>query len=221
MLKIVFNSIVFITCVLLSGYSFGQNGMAGSKLGEDEQPTSYAEDKARAYRSAGDQFYTDELYVEAIEEYTKAINENPEERVAWYNRALCRIKMEDVPAAIVDLNEMIVLFPGFVSAYYLRGTLHYDTSDWKHAKIDFSKIIDIRENDALIYRKRGTTRYQLKDRSGALNDYNRAIELNPNDPIAFHDRGITREYLGDKKGAKMDYEMAKELDLAAAKKASK
>lgn len=177
-----------------------------------EEITAYQIETARAHRSAGDQFYTDELYTEAIEEYSKAIDINPYDRIAWYNRALSRHKLKDVPGAIADLNRILALESGFVSAYFLRGSYYYDLEDYRRSKSDFTSIISVRPNSALSYRKRGTVRFQMKDRNGALKDYSESIRLNPRDPIAYHDRAVTRQYLGDKKGAKDDEKKVKELE---------
>jgi tetratricopeptide (TPR) repeat protein len=197
-----------------------QKSMSAQSGNEADASAEYKIEQALAFRTAANELYTAGKFSEALEEYSKSIKENPQDRIAWYNRTLCKLKLKDRAGALADLNHMTIMFPTFVSAYYLRGTLFYEDKDWKRAKIEFSKILDFRESDALIYRKRGTVRYQLNDRSGALSDYNRSIELNPKDPIAFHDRGITREYLGDKKGAKIDFQVAKDLDLAAAKKSN-
>lgn len=173
--------------------------------------TELQEQTARKFRSQGNQFFADELYHEAIAEYSKAIAENPYDRVAWYNRAVSRARIDDKAGAIHDLTRVLELENGFVGAYFLRGTYHYELEEFRDAKNDFRDIISIRPNNALVYRKRGTARFQMKDRNGALKDYNESIRLNPKDPISFHDRSITRAYLGDKKGAKEDKKKADEL----------
>lgn len=177
-----------------------------------EEITSFQEETARAHRNAGNQFFTDELYHEAIEEYTKAIQVNPYDRIAWYNRAVSYHKLEDINRAIHDLSRILMLEDGFVAAYFLRGTYHFELEDYRKSKADFSSILSIRPNDALSYRKRGTVRYMMRDQHGALKDYDQSIVLNPKDPISFHDRAVVRDYLGDKKGAKLDRNMVKELE---------
>lgn len=183
-----------------------------------EDITTYQIETARAHRNAGDQFFNDELYREAIAEYSKAIESNPYDRIAWYNRAVSYDRLEDVAAAVENLNQVLELENGFVSAYFLRGSYHYLQENYRNAKNDFSSIISLRPNSSLTYRKRGTVRFQMHDRNGALKDYNECIRLNPKDPIAYHDRGVTREYLGDKKGAKADAKKVKELEAALKEK---
>lgn len=173
--------------------------------------SNYQVETARAHRNAANQFFEDELYYEAIEEYTKAIAVNPYDRIAWYNRALSYARLEDKEKAIHDLSRILKLEDGFVSGYFLRGTFYYELEDYRRSKDDFSSIISIRPTSALSYRKRGTVRFVMNDRNGALKDYNESIRLNPNDPISFHDRAVVREYLGDKKGAKDDRKREKEL----------
>lgn len=192
----------------------GQTESENDTIPAKEEITTFEEETARAHRSAGDQFFADELYIEAIEAYTKAIAVNPYDRVAWYNRAVSYSRLEDTDAAIHDLSRIIALDDGFVAAYFLRGAYHYELEDFRDAKRDFSDIISIRPNSALTYRKRATVRFQMRDQHGALKDYNESIRINPRDPISFHDRAVTREYLGDKKGAKEDKKKVKELEAA-------
>jgi tetratricopeptide (TPR) repeat protein len=200
--------ILIVIALISAGAITAQNDTIPAK----EEITTYQKETALAYRNAGNLFFTDGLYYEAIEEYTKAIAENPYDRLAWYNRAVSHYRLENLNAAIHDLTRILKLEDGFVAAYFLRGTYYFEMEDLRKSRTDFSSILSIRPNDALSYRKRGTVRYLMKDQHGALKDYDQSIILNSKDPIAFHDRAVVREYLGDKKGAKADKQMVKELE---------
>ncbi len=112
--------------VLIIGFSclpflfFGQEDTIPQK----KDISNYQIETARAHRNAANQFFEDELYREAIEEYTKAIDANPYDRIAWYNRALSYSRLEDKERAIQDLSRILQLEDGFVGGYFLRGTYY-------------------------------------------------------------------------------------------------
>ncbi len=178
--------------------------------------SAYQIETARAHREAGNLFFNDGLYHDAISEYSKAIEVNPYDRIAWYNRAVSKEMLEDLPGAIHDLTEILKRDNGFVSAYFLRGSYYYQQEKYRDARRDFTSILSVRPNSAMSYRKRGAVNYQMRDQHGALKDFNESIRLNPYDPITFHDRAVTRQYLGDRKGAKADQQKVKELEAVIA-----
>jgi tetratricopeptide (TPR) repeat protein len=60
-------------------------------------------------------------HLEAIREYSEAIDQNPQYRLAYANRALSLMQLGQYGRAIDDLNELIQLDPGDAQAYFRRG----------------------------------------------------------------------------------------------------
>ena len=62
-------------------------------------------------------------YIEAIEDYDKAIQLKPDYAEAYYNRGMSNIALEEHDEAIEDFNQVIALNPENANAYTKRGAL--------------------------------------------------------------------------------------------------
>ena len=62
-------------------------------------------------------------YREAIDDYTKAIELNPEFVMAYNNRGNAKIAIEDYRGGVDDLTKAIEINPNHAEAYYNRGVI--------------------------------------------------------------------------------------------------
>ena len=132
---------------------------------------------------------------DAIAEYTKAIESNPNDTDAIIGRGAAKRAKGDLDGAIADYSTVIESKPDDADAYVGRGDAKYSKCDWDDAIADFTKSIEIKPNDADAYNRRGAAKFGKGDWSGALADYNKAIALNPDDAYAIK----ARDYLMAKK----------------------
>ena len=65
----------------------------------------------------------------AIEDYTKALEFDPENIGVWHNMALCRIRQEDYKGAKNDLDKLIAISPRYTKAYLMRGEVDLKQKD--------------------------------------------------------------------------------------------
>lgn len=131
----------------------------------------YYFDAAGAKVNAGD-------CVAAIELYDKCISIDPETPDAYYNRAICKMQLQDNEAAIEDFTSAIRLDPKmFGNALYLRGTCFNSVKKYDLAITDFTKALEV-SSTADIYASRGFAYMQQGDFANALSDYNNAIVRN-------------------------------------------
>ncbi|WP_157750079.1 tetratricopeptide repeat protein, partial [Dolichospermum compactum] len=90
----------------------------------------------------------------AIDDYTQAINIDPNYVNAYYNRGVIRSELGDKQGAIDDYTQAIKINPNYVDAYYDRGLIRYQLGDKQRAIKDF-------QTAANIYKKEGKeTDYQ-------------------------------------------------------------
>lgn len=122
----------------------------------------------------------------AIEDFTKAIELNPNDAEAYGNRGIAKVNLRDNIGAIKDFTKAIELNPNAKEAYSNRGIAKVNLGDNKGAIEDLTKAIE---------------------------DYTKAIELNPNDAKIYYNRGIAKNILGDNKDAIEDFTKAKDLCL--------
>jgi tetratricopeptide (TPR) repeat protein len=76
------------------------------------------------YFNEGEQFFAAGKYEEAIVNYNKAIELDPQYAVAYYNRGNAYHKLGQDVEAIVNYNKAIELNPKDAAAYYNRGVAY-------------------------------------------------------------------------------------------------
>ncbi len=75
----------------------------------------------------------------AIQDYTKAIELNPNYNDAYYNRGSAKYEIEDYRGAIEDYNKAIKLNPNSDKAYYNRGAAKITLGQKDDGCLDLSK----------------------------------------------------------------------------------
>lgn len=137
----------------------------------------------------------------ALADMTEAIRLNPNDALAYNNRALIRRDAGDIDNAIADFNEAIRInphprsdLPGVpqVSVYTNRGLAFLSKGDSDRALADFDQAISLNPEDAAAYHRRGEIRAARDEFETALVDLDQAIKLDPNNGSAFYVRGVTR-----------------------------
>ncbi|MEH1820406.1 MAG: tetratricopeptide repeat protein [Nostoc sp.] len=163
---------------------------------------------AETYYNEGLEKYNNKDFRGAIEDYTQAIQINPNYAAAYINRGLARYDLGDNQAAIQDYNQAIQINPNDAAAYINRGSARSNLEDNQAAIQDYNQAIKINPNYANAYYGRGLARYNLGDNQAAIQDYNQAIQINPNYANAYYNRGLARYNLGNNQAAIEDYNQA-------------
>jgi tetratricopeptide (TPR) repeat protein len=121
-------------------------------------------------------------YDEAIAEYTKAIELNPNSETMYLNRGNDYVRKLQFDLAITDFNKAIDLNPNDEVAYLARGVAYLNkgfrnSAMYIPAIADFSKAIALNPNDAVAYDNRGYA-YALNSQYDlAAPDLNKAIHF--------------------------------------------
>jgi len=113
-----------------------------------EQTNSGNNDETEQYLKSGDTKYGLDDYKGAIEDYTKALNLNPEFVVAYSHRAVTEYRLEDYKAAINDCNMAIKYNPNLAEAYFNRGFIKNKLGDKQGAVEDLKKAGELGINKA-------------------------------------------------------------------------
>ena len=146
-----------------------------------------------------------------LQKYTKTIESNPNDAVAYYNRGVTYSDLEQYEKALIDYTKAIELKPDYTDAYNNRGNAFGGLDRHEEALQDLNKAIELKQDFAFAYNNRGDTYNSLGQYDEALQDLNRAIELKPDFAFAYNNRG--NAYLGLKQyeEALQDYNKAIEL----------
>lgn len=151
----------------LAAINKGYNKALGNKTVVYQTPTNLQTAEEYFY-SAYDKAENGEYYG-AIEDYTKAIEINPNYANAYYNRGIAKKNLEDYYGAIADFSEAIELDPDDAAAYYNRGFAKYYLEDYYGAIKDYTRAIELDPDLAAVaaaYNNRGNAKSELKDHYG-------------------------------------------------------
>ena len=190
-----------------------------------------------AYFARGIDFMVLQDLSEAIDDFTRVVNLNPDFIMAYFNRAVVRYKqleIENYDAGetkdVIDLSLNIQTKPGktFSSAANPYGKSSVDLTPQQAANDsrrkfeleqilrDYETVIQLNPDFVYAYFNRANLYCSQKDFRTALLDYNEALKRNPDFAEAYYNRGLTRLYLGDSERGIEDLSKAGELGIVDA-----
>ena len=168
---------------------------------------------SESYYEKAEAQYSDGNYKAAIINYTKAIEMDPNDYMAFSNRGLTKYNLKDYAGAIADLTKAIDIEPNTSFNYNNRGLAKENLKDYAGAIKDFTKAIDIEPTKRAYVKNRGDSKFELSDYLGAINDYDKAIEIESDHISSYHARGGAKFGLDDYTGAIADFTKAIDLGL--------
>jgi len=96
--------------------------------------------KAKTFFNSGNNNFQNGNVDEALKDYNKAIELNPDYFKAYNNRAILKSsKLQNDNEALKDFNKAIEINPNYADAYVGRGTSKYNIKDFKGACKDWNK----------------------------------------------------------------------------------
>jgi tetratricopeptide (TPR) repeat protein len=150
------------------------------------KPIAVAVARVRRQGSSGNYFtsaaqkYQQGDYQGALNDYNRAIQINPRNANAYYNRGLLKAtKFQDAQGALADYNRAIKIKPSYDAAYNNRANLKVEQlKDYQGALADYNQAIKLKPRNADAYYNRGVLKYTLlTDRSGGIADMQQAVKL--------------------------------------------
>ena len=166
--------------------------------------------RSHAYYIQGDSKREDEHYEEALVDYNRSIEMNPQLFYVYYQRGRVHAKLGNYKSAIADYDKAIKIKDGIFNIYFNRGAAHIRLGDYESAIADYDKAIEFHPEDADAYKKRAHAKFKLaeskaaqRDITGTLQLYQSAMEdctqaiwLVPKDADAYDNRGWAYFHLG-------------------------
>ena len=156
------------------------------------------------YSDMGLEEYEKGNYQGAIENYTKAIESNPDNAFLYNNRGLAYFEVKKYKKAISDYSKAIELKPGYAEVFHNRGLAYFKRGGWAStgpfdkAISDFTKAIELKPDYLDAYYNRGLSythflHYYNKpfteDVIGRFNkatfDLKKVLELDPDYILAY------------------------------------
>ena len=131
---------------------------------------------ADEYLSSGKTKIQQGNHKEAIEDFTKALEIDPENADAYYHKGLVKYSLENYKEATEYLTKALEFDP-YSGAYKLRGHARYFQEDYKGAVEDFTKAIVFEPEHEEAYYYRGLAKIELGKPESACSDLSKAAEL--------------------------------------------
>jgi tetratricopeptide (TPR) repeat protein len=164
--------------------------------------------KMRSYNNRGNAFLNQGNLDEAISDYSRTLEINPNSALAYNGRGDVYLNQGNLDQAISDYSQAIEIDPKFTEAYYNRGTAYMKQGNLEQAVEDFNKALEVNPNYAKAYYNRGTLYLRQGNLNQAMSDYNRAIEIDPAYAQAYNNRGTIYLNQGNIERAMSDFNNA-------------
>ena len=113
----------------------------------------------------------------AMDAYTKAIELNPTDAIAYNNRGYVKKNLGRPEEAIQDYDRAIELNPTLASAYSNRGYAKNDLGQHEAALADLNQAIKLNPTLAVAYNNRGIANQNLAHITEAREDFEKALVL--------------------------------------------
>jgi tetratricopeptide (TPR) repeat protein len=156
-------------------------------------------------------------WLEAIDAFTKALRENPEDGECYEQRALACLEVGRLQEGFKDAEKAVELLPDDPQAYLTRGRCRYALQDFVSAETDFKFAVDgekIANNDARLseaWYYHGLANLGLKRGEAAVNDFTQAIRRDGSRSEFYVARAFAYKILGNAIDAQKDQAKAESL----------
>ena len=151
-----------------------------------------------------------------ISDYHTAIQQNPDNALAYFGRASVYSRSEEYDTALADCDTAIRLLPNFALAYCMRGLVKHHLEHRISAIQDFDNAIRLNPDFAIFYYQRANAKASFGNYSDAIKDFDVAIQLQPDYALAYSIRGVTKAHLGQQDAAIIDCDKAIQLQPTVA-----
>ncbi len=136
-----------------------------------------------------------EQHEEAIADYTKSLEINPNYTEAYINRGSSRAFLGQLELALEDFNRAIELNRDDARAYNNRANVLRRLGRLEEALQDCNRAIEIQPDLADAYITRGSVKFAQQKYIESIKDLDTAIRLNPTSPKAYNNRGLAKKAL--------------------------
>lgn len=143
------------------------------------------EGSAALFLGAGDAFFAEENYSNAITLYTCSIRRDSSFARAYVRRGYAFFAQHADPEALADFNRALELDPQSAEAYNYRGMLYMTQGNFGLALGDFTVAVTLDPSYVAAFNNRGAVHAAEGNYDLALEDFNQAISADPDHPTAY------------------------------------
>ncbi|MEC7160531.1 MAG: tetratricopeptide repeat protein [Pseudomonadota bacterium] len=126
----------------------------------------------------------------ALLDYSKAIELEPGDSYALFNRALIHRELRDLPNAIKDLDASLAVRPENDRAYLERGLANLDYGRFEKAVEDFTLLDNLVPDHPYALANRGLAYAWMDDELNAQDDFRRVGKNQPGWVVVLHGKAV-------------------------------
>lgn len=161
-------------------------------------------DLATAYKNRGDAYNDKGQYEQALEDYARAIETNPQDAEAFNGRGTTYIAQERYRLAVDDFDQAIRINPSSPVTLGNRCFAKAVLGELEQALSDCNEALRIKRQYPAAYASRAIAYLKLKRYDDAIADYTALLKSQPDNPYALFGRGVARRMKGDVRGGDGD-----------------
>jgi len=150
----------------------------------------------------------------AIADFSRAIELNPNEADYYTYRGMALNRKDDPKKALDDFNKAADLAPDDPLVYLNRGNAWKQRGSFENTLSDYDRAIELDPDYNAAYFNRGLVWVQMANFDMAIQDFSAVIRLDPTDWAAFYRRGQAYDAIGKDAEAKKDYKKVQDLNPA-------
>jgi len=175
--------------------------------------------KAKAFFENGTKYFEQANYTEAIKEFTKAVEINPDNARIYVSIGMSYAGLGQTQLAIGNIQkarELLRRQGDYLGVDAMDESLAHLVSQKKEISIegnisDYAKVIEADPQNGYAYVMRGRLYKKNGNFDNAISDYTKAIDINPKNVFAYNGRGLTYEEKGLYDQAILDFTKAIEI----------
>jgi len=148
-----------------------------------------SQNEALKYINSGNENLSKDNFDQAIVDFTKALELNPNDANVYYYRGLAHygisVMRNDAPSidrAIGDYNQALKLNPDYVEVYNARSGAYFGKNEFDKAIEDINHVIQLGTNDSFAYATRGVAYMMKEEFDRAIKDLETSLRMNPDQP---------------------------------------
>jgi tetratricopeptide (TPR) repeat protein len=161
-------------------------------------------DLATAYKNRGNAHDDKGQYEQALEDYARAVEINPQDAEAFNARGTTHIAQERYRLAVDDFDRSIRINPANPAALANRCFARAVLGELEPALADCNEALRIRQKFPGAHASRAIAYLKLKRYDDAIADYTALLASQPDNPYALFGRGVARRLKGDARGGDAD-----------------
>ena len=147
-------------------------------------------------------------YKVALEEFSLAIELNPQDPTGYFCRGLTKLQLKNFESALSDFSDSINLRYKEPGAFYYRALTYYKLKDIDNAILNFKSYLSAESGFAQAHYDLAIC-YKEKERlEEAISSFSKALEIDPGFELAYFERGLLKHKANDKDGGCVDLKKA-------------